>query len=105
MRKFEYRPPRLRSNLRVEFLLPDRTLHGWCINISDSGIRVTLDAKAPIGSTGSLILNHPQCSFTIEAVVSHRQIITGEVGLSFIFHTPQERELARQFLNFTTEYS
>jgi hypothetical protein len=103
MRKFEYRPPRRSSSLTVDFLLGGRTLHGQCLNVSDAGIRVTLDAELPSDSTGSLTLHHHQRSLTIEAAVTHLHADTDEVGFSFIFHTPKERERTRLFLASTAE--
>ncbi len=100
MRKFEYRPPRLRSNFTIEFILGDRTLRGHCINASDSGIRATLDGEVPTGSTGLLMLRHPNRALTIQAVATHLQ--ADEVGLSFIFRSKTQRELTQRFLASAT---
>ncbi|HEY0306606.1 MAG TPA: PilZ domain-containing protein [Acidobacteriaceae bacterium] len=100
MRKFEYRHPRLRGSFIVEFIFAGRTLRGTCINISDAGIRATLDGEVPAGSTGLLTMRHPHRSLTIQAVATHLQ--ADEVGLSFIFHSKTQRELTRQFLASAT---
>jgi len=102
MRKFEYRTPRLRGNFSVDFLMSDHALHGHCINVSDTGIRATLDGDVLAGGTGSLILRHSRHTLTVQAVVTHLQI--GEVGFSFIFHTEEQRELARKFLALVLEH-
>lgn len=96
MRNFTYRPPRLSSDFSVDFLLSGRALHGRCINISDAGIRATLDGEVPAGCTGSLILHHPRRTLTLQAIATHLQ--TGEVGLSFLFASEEQRELIRQFI-------
>jgi hypothetical protein len=96
VRKFEYRPFRLKIGFDVDFEAGDVILHGLCRDVSDAGIRVEFDGSAVVGSSGLLILRHPTGELRLEAHVAY--IEKCQVGLVFLFKTQWEREMTSEFI-------
>jgi hypothetical protein len=100
IRRFEYRQPRLSAGFTVEFVLSEQTLQGHCRDVSDAGIRAELNGATHVGATGMLILRHPMRVLRLEAEVAY--LGQSGVGLSFIFDSPQQRDLTIQFISQIT---
>jgi hypothetical protein len=100
IRKFEYRQPRLSAGFTVEFVLAEQTLQGRCRDVSDTGIRAEFNGAIDVGETGMLILRHPMRVLRQEAEVAY--LGRGGVGLSFVFDSPQQRNLTIQFISQIT---
>ncbi len=103
IRKFEYRPSRTATGFDVDFVSGGITLHGLCQDVSDAGIRATLDGPIGVGRSGSLILRHPTGIFKVEAQIAY--IEQGQVGLVFSFKTPLERADAIEFMASIASYA
>jgi hypothetical protein len=96
IRKFEYRPCRIRAGLKVEFVTENQTLAGRCNDVSDEGIRATLDGSTEVGCSGILILRHPACVLEVEAQAAY--VDKCQVGLAFLFRSPWERAMTVDFI-------
>jgi hypothetical protein len=96
VRKFEYRPCRVRAGLEVEFVTKGATLRGICKDVSDEGIRATLDGSVDVGSTGLLILRDSKGALEIEAQAAY--LDECYVGLAFLFRTSWERAITFEFI-------
>jgi hypothetical protein len=103
IRKFEYRPCRIATGFDVDFVVGGRSLHGLCQDVSDAGIRATLDGSLAVGSTGALILRHPTGVFKVEAQVAY--IEKDQVGLVFVFKTPLERVNSVEYMVSIANYA
>jgi hypothetical protein len=96
VRKFEYRPCRIETGFNVDFVTDAETLYGCCKDVSDAGIRATLDRPAEVGCSGLLILRHPTGVLEIQAQVAY--VDHCQVGLVFTFRTPWEHELTNEYI-------
>jgi PilZ domain len=96
VRKFEYRPFRLKIGFDVDFEAGEVILHGLCRDVSDSGIRVEFDGSMIEGNSGLLILRHPIGELRLEVQVAY--IEKCQVGLVFLFKTQWERDMTIEFI-------
>jgi hypothetical protein len=96
IRRFEYRPCRIATGFDIDFVSGGETLHGLCRDVSDAGIRATLDGSVEVGSSGLLILRPPTGLLELEAQVAY--IEDRQVGLVFLFDTPWECALTIEFI-------
>jgi hypothetical protein len=96
VRKFEYRPCRIAAGFEIEFAIDGKTILGICEDLSQDGIRATLDAAVTVGSIGMLSFNHSCGVLEIEAQVTHAN--RGNVGLVFLFQTPWERGMVNALI-------
>lgn len=96
IRKFEYRPCRIKAGLKVEFVTEKKILVGLCNDVSDQGIRATLDSSTEVGRSGVLILRHPTCVLEIEAQAAY--VDKCQVGLAFLFRSSWERAMTVDFI-------
>jgi hypothetical protein len=88
VRKFEFRPCRMKAGFDVTFLAEGGTVHGLCRDVSNAGIRAEFDGPVVAGGTGTLILRHPSGVRNLEAQVAY--VEKSQVGLVFLFRTPTE---------------
>jgi PilZ domain len=102
IRKFEYRPFRMKTGFEVDFDSGGKTLHGLCRDVSDSGIRAEFDGSAVIGSSGLLILCHPTGVLRVEAQVAYVEKF--QVGLVFLFKTQWESEMTIEFVTTIADH-
>ncbi len=96
IRKFEYRPSRMKTGFNIDFIAEEETIHGICVDISATGLRGEFDGLVVVGSSGVLILSTPSGVLNLEAQVTHSE--EGRVGLEFQFKTPLERGMATRFI-------
>jgi hypothetical protein len=96
IRKFEYRPCRIAAGFDVDFVVGGETLHGICGDVSNSGVRASLNGSVAIGSCGILILRHPMGVLELEAQVAYLDEL--HVGLEFLFKTPWECAMTIEFV-------
>ena len=96
IRKFEYRPCRLKTGFSVDFIVGGETLHGLCTDVGDVGIRAEFGSSLAVGASGLLILRHPVGVLKLEARVAY--IEKCQVGLVFLFQTPAECEITSEFI-------
>jgi hypothetical protein len=96
VRKFEYRSCRIAAGLDVEFVTDGETIQGTCRDVSDAGIRASLDGSVIVGGTGLLTLRHPIGVLELEAQVAY--IEKSQVGLTFLFKTTWEREITAEYI-------
>jgi hypothetical protein len=100
IRKFEYRPFRMKIGFDVDFEADDVTLHGVCRDVSDAGIRAEFDGFVVVGSSGLLTLRHPTGELTIEAQVAYSEKC--QVGLVFLIKTQWQHDLTIDFISTIT---
>jgi hypothetical protein len=103
IRKFEYRPCRIAGGFAIDFVVGGKTLHGICKDVSNSGIRATLDGSVAVGDSGPLILLHSMGALELEAQVAYIDEL--HVGLEFRFRTPWECATAIEFVASIASYS
>ena len=96
IRRFEYRPCRLKTGFGVDFVAGGETLHGLCRDVGDAGICAEFDGSLAVGASGLLILRHPAGVLKLEARVAY--IEKCQVGLVFLFQTPAECEITSEFI-------
>lgn len=96
IRRFEYRPCRLKSGFGVDFVTGGETIHGQCQDVGDTGIRAEFNGSLVVGSSGLLILRHPSGVLKLQARVAYTE--NCQVALVFLFHAPSEREVASEFI-------
>lgn len=89
VRKYEYRPCRIATGFFVDFVVIGNVLHGFCRDVSDDGIRASLDGSLSVGISGLLSLHLPTGELKLEAKVAYSE--GGQVGLIFLFKSPWER--------------
>jgi hypothetical protein len=103
IRKFEYRPSRVKAHFHIDFIGENETFHGICIDISVAGIRAEFDGSVVVGSSGVLILRSPSGVLNLEAQVTYA--VKGVVGLVFRFKTPSERGMTIQLIDASAEFA
>jgi hypothetical protein len=91
IRRFEYRPCRITAGFDLEFVADGKTLLGLCTDVSDEGIRATLDGSVVVGSFGLVVFRHSAGLLELEAQVTY--IDRCQVGLVFLFQTSWERAM------------
>lgn len=96
VRKFEFRPCRMKAGFDITFLAGGETLHGVCRDLSGAGVRAEFDGPVTIGSSGELILRHPSGVLDLEAQVAY--IERNQVGLVFLFRTSSESALIARLI-------
>ena len=96
VRKFEYRPSRIAAGIYVEFKTGGETIPGTCKDVSDTGIRASLDGSVVVGSSGVLTLRHSIGVLALEAQVAYMD--KSQVGLTFLFKTNWEREITAEYI-------
>lgn len=96
VRKFEYRSCRITAGIDVEFVTAGETIPGTCKDVSEAGIRASLDGSVHVGASGILTLRHPIGVLAIEAQVAY--IERSQVGLTFNFKTTWEREITAEYI-------
>jgi hypothetical protein len=72
------------------------TIHGFCRDVSDAGIRAEFDGDVITGNSGLLILRHPLGVLKLDAQIAY--IEKYQVGLVFHFHSPWERRMTIEFI-------
>jgi hypothetical protein len=103
IRKFQYRPCRIAAGFDVDFVAGGETLHGICRDVSNSGIRATLNGSVAVGNSGVLILHHPMGVLELEAQVAYIEEL--QVGLEFLFKTPWECAMTIEFVASIANHS
>ena len=88
VRKFEFRPCRMKAGFDVTFLAGGETVHGICRDVSDAGVRAQFDGPVVTGSAGQITLRHPSGIVNLEAQVAYSE--KSQVGLVFLFRTPSD---------------
>jgi hypothetical protein len=101
-RKFEYRPSRLNAGFMVDFSVGGETFYGRCTDVSSEGIRAELEGAPPVEATGLLTLRHPIGVLESEARVAY--VEDSSVGFAFLFQTPRERGITREFIAAIASY-
>lgn len=96
VRKFEFRPCRMKAGFDVTFLAGGETVHGICRDLSGAGVRAEFDGLVATGSSGELILRHPSGVLNLEAQVAY--VEKSQVGLVFLFRTPSECALVTRLI-------
>jgi hypothetical protein len=96
IRKFEYRPCRISAGFEIDFVVAGELHHGLCRDVSNSGIRATLDGPVAVDSSGLLFLRHPSGVLELGAQVAYTE--KREVALVFLFKTPEECERATKYM-------
>jgi hypothetical protein len=96
VRKFEYRPSRIAAGIDVEFKTGGDTIQGACRDVSDTGIRASLDGSVVVGSSGVLTLRHTIGVLALEAQVAY--VDKSQVGLTFLFKSNWEREITAEYI-------
>lgn len=96
VRRFEYRPCRIAAGFDIDFVSGGETFHGLCRDVSDAGIRATLDSSVDVGRSGLLILRHPTGVLELEAQVAYTD--NRQVGFVFLFETPWECALTIEYM-------
>ena len=90
MQKFEYRTPRFRVDLPVQFSVEDVDFLGRCSEISRDGMTLEIrEAPAP-KSAGTVLINAHDQSMEISARVAH--VEANHVGLEFCYESETERD-------------
>jgi len=97
VRKFEFRPCRMKAGFDVTFLAGGETVRGICRDVSGTGVRAEFDGLVAIGCSGDLILRHPSGVLNLEAQVAY--IEKNQVGLVFLFRTPSECALVARLIS------
>jgi|HubBroStandDraft_1064217.scaffolds.fasta_scaffold496504_1 hypothetical protein len=95
-RRFEYRPCRITAGFDLEFVADGKTLLGICSDVSDEGIRATLDGAVVVGSFGLVVFRHSTGLLELEAQVAY--IDERQVGLVFLFQTSWERGMVTSLI-------
>jgi hypothetical protein len=103
IRKFEYRPCRIAAGVGVDFVVGGDTLHGMCKDVSNSGIRATLNGSVAVGNSGFLTLRHPIGVLELEAQVAYIEEL--QVGLEFLFKTTWECAMTIEFVASIANHS
>jgi len=103
VRRFEYRPCRLATGFAVDFVVGNETLSGLCRDVSDTGVRVTLEGSVVVGDSGLLTLRHPTGTLRVAAHVAY--IDKCHVGLVFAFETPREHAVANDYMAVIANHS
>jgi hypothetical protein len=96
IRKFEYRPCRIATGFKIDFILEEETIHGLCLGVSVTGIRAALDGPVAVGRSGLLVLRHPTGELEIESRVAYSEKI--HVGLIFLFRSSWESEMTSDYI-------
>jgi hypothetical protein len=103
VRRFEYRPCRIAMGFDVDFVSEGEMLHGICRDVSDSGIQAAFDGSVTVGSSGLLILQHEAGALKLKAKVAY--IEKSQVGLVFLFKTPEERARTSEYVASITNHA
>jgi PilZ domain len=96
VRKFEYRPCRIATGFELEFVAEGKALRGVCEDLSEDGIRVTLDGSVAVGTIGVLSFSHSCGVLELESQVTHANM--SHFGLVFMFQTPWERGMVKSLI-------
>ena len=96
LRRFEYRPYRLKIGFDVDFQSQGVMLHGICRDVSDAGIRAEFDGFAVVGSSGLLTLRYRSGVLHVDSQVAY--IEKCQVGLVFLFKTQWQRDVTVDFI-------
>lgn len=99
--KFGYRAPRYRADFSLLLQTDDRIptlMDARCIDLSEDGLAVKINASLQIGARVTLILTLPgiSTSMRIPARVTNRQL--DGYGFAFIFSTQNERSYMHEYL-------
>jgi hypothetical protein len=89
VRKFEYRPSRTAGGFDLEFIADGKTITGFCKDLSEEGIRATLDGPVVVGSFGLVVFRHSTGTLELEAQVAYIDKL--HIGIVFLFQTAWER--------------
>jgi hypothetical protein len=79
------------------------TLHGICKDVSNSGVRATLNGSVAVGDSGLLILLHSMGVLELEAQVAYIEKL--HVGFEFRFKTPWECAATIEFVASIANHS
>lgn len=102
IRKFEYRPCRIVTGFEIDFVVQKDVFHGTCRDVSDAGIRATLDGSVTVGISGRLTLRHPVGVLEVEAQVAYIEKLF--VGFVFLFETPWESAKVIDYMALIAKY-
>lgn len=102
VRKFEFRPSRIKADFNVDFIADDEIFRGLCKDVNEAGIRAEFDSVIEPGRSGLLILRHRICELKLEAQVVY--VADGQVVLVFLFKTASQHQLAVHFIASIANY-
>ena len=87
------------TNLPIMVSLPERDIEGYCNQIAEGGLGVSLPEEVPVGSVVSLQFVVPphRAELRVQAVVRYQ--IGFQHGLEFVSLNEGERLVIRQFCN------
>jgi hypothetical protein len=96
MRRFLYRLPRFKTELRMDFIVGDSVTIGTCVNLSESGLRGTFSEAVGVNTQGMLTLYFEETGTQVHGRV---EALKGdEVRVRFRFASVQERDGIRSLL-------
>lgn len=96
MQKFEYRNPRIRTDLSVTLATGEQRMSGRCTDISVEGIGATLLQPLAVGTSGALTLESDTNAIELQARVTYSE--QNRVGIVFSFACDEERNSLMRFL-------
>jgi hypothetical protein len=96
VRDFVYRKPRMATGFQVEFALGSLRAHGFCRDVSSTGIRADFEDDLIEGTCGLLILRPRTGVLEIRSQVAY--VEKCQVGLLFLFDTQWEQRMTMEFV-------
>ena len=96
-RTFLYRFPRFEAHNRVDFIYYDTVLLGYCLEISESGLRGTFSNTTLPGTEGLITLYQGDQSFCAHATIL--EVHENEATAMFQFQSQQEESAIREFIH------
>lgn len=103
MQKFEYRNPRIRTDLPIQFAAGEKVLTGRCTDLSADGLGALLPGPIALGTVGRLTLDSPTGKIELPARVSYSD--QDRVGIMFVFDHSEERNVLLHFLETVPKLS
>jgi two-component system, chemotaxis family, chemotaxis protein CheY len=92
----EYRKPRMTTGFQVEFLVGAARFHGFCKDVSSTGIRAEFEDDLVENISGLLILRPRSGVLEVRSRVAY--VEKCQVGLLFLFETPWEQRMTVDFI-------
>jgi hypothetical protein len=96
VQKFDYRYPRYRVDLPVEFTVDETTVMGRCTEISEEGMRLEVGEPLVSGACGTVSFSLEGKTLKLNVRVAHVESNHG--GLVFLHGLPGERNTVAQFV-------
>lgn len=103
IRNFLYRPPRFDASCRVDFISGDTILLGACVEVSESGLRVTFAGVTKPQTQGLITLYLDNRAFSAHAVIV--EVHDEEAAVGFEYQSPQEETGIREFIKLLSTRS